>query len=52
MGNEPSLDLDAATREAAERLRETEYPIADLCDVLIQLDDASEGESTRGDEHN
>ena len=42
----PSLDLDESTREAAEWLRETDYPAADLADVLIQLDDASESDST------
>ncbi len=50
MRDKPSLDLDAETR--AERLRETDYPAADLCDVLIQLDEASESDSTHGDEDN
>jgi len=42
----PSLNLDESTREAAEYLRDSGGPAADLADVLIQLDDASETEST------
>ena len=38
---EPSLDLDADTRAAAERIRERGGPAANLCDVLIQLDKAA-----------
>lgn len=44
--SKPSLNLDESTREAAEWLRGTDYPAADLADVLIQLDDASESDST------
>lgn len=36
----PSLDLDESTREAAEYLRESGGPAADLADVLIQLDNS------------
>jgi hypothetical protein len=42
----PSLDLDESTRAAAQRIRESGGPAADLADVLIQLDDASESDST------
>jgi len=41
----PSLDLTLEQREAAKRLRGSDGPAADLADVLIQLDDASESES-------
>jgi hypothetical protein len=38
---EPSYELDEETRAAAERIRERGGPAADLCDVLIQLDEAA-----------
>lgn len=36
----PILELDESTREAAEYLRESGGPAADLADVLIQLDNS------------